>query len=522
MKPDDFALPGGVALRTSWTRLLLGLSLVWGVLLFWLAPHPPMIDLPQHAAQVSLLKDFVLDRSPWREEFRINPLTPYLIGYGLALPLSFVMPVAAALKVLLSLAYVAFVALCVKLREHFGADPRLDWLFVVSFFGFAYKWGFMTFLVAAPLGLWFIWLADRYAAQPEERRGLGLVGVGILLLSAHGLIFFFGISVGVALLAGRTPAIRDLLRGLRPYAILVLIGAAYLLINRQFSAGMEHGLTSPARWGAGLLRIPKAIGYTVLAGPEEHPVLLPAAAAIALLCIPWLLGLRIDWQRRASWIPFATLFAILTLGPSATTDASALYQRFALFLFPTYAWMFTRRKTVPAARRSTAGALPLALLILACWLILSLHTVRTLRFAKESADIDAILGNLEPRQRALGLVFDPASNADHRTSVYLHYPAWYQAEKQGLVDFNFAWYPPQVVRFRVDRLPAVAPGFAWRPDSFDWVKHRGDDYRYFIIRHSKKVPEGLFKGAACPPRLVAAQGNWMAFERCAVSSAGGL
>src|SRR6476660_8646805 len=111
-------------MRESTFRLLFVLSIVWGALVFWAAPYPPMIDLPQHGGQVALLKEMLLGQSPWRDQFRFNFFTPYVIGYGLALPLSLVMPVTAALKTLLSLSYIAFVLLCVKVRKQFGADAR--------------------------------------------------------------------------------------------------------------------------------------------------------------------------------------------------------------------------------------------------------------------------------------------------------------------------------------------------------------------------------------------------------------
>src|SRR4051812_35236964 len=94
-------------------RLLWLLFIAWGAAIFWIAPHPPMVDFPQHAAQISLLRDLVSGRSPWSSQLQINLLTPYLIGYGLASLLSFAMPVVYAMKLLLSVAYLLFIAVCV-------------------------------------------------------------------------------------------------------------------------------------------------------------------------------------------------------------------------------------------------------------------------------------------------------------------------------------------------------------------------------------------------------------------------
>ena len=65
---------------------------------FWISPRLPMTDLAQHAAQVTLWRDLLLDTSKWQSFLYINYFTPYLVGYGLALPLSLVMPVSAVLK----------------------------------------------------------------------------------------------------------------------------------------------------------------------------------------------------------------------------------------------------------------------------------------------------------------------------------------------------------------------------------------------------------------------------------------
>lgn len=494
--------------ETEW-RLLFLLSVAWGASIFWLAPHPPMIDLPQHAAQVSLLRDMLLGQSPWSDLFRINVFTPYVIGYGLALPLSLALPPAAALKLLLSLAYIAFVFMCVTLRRHFRSDARLDWLFLPGFFGFAYKWGFLTFLVAAPIGLWFILLSDRYAHRRTPGRAAGVIAVGLLLLASHGLVFLFAWCVGGALVAARTRSLRLLSIAAAPYAILALACAGYFLVSREVSAGMQSGLQSGIAFGSGWLRLPEALLYAVAVNAQGASLLLLAAVVIAMALVPWLLGLRIDWRNKSSLLPFAAVACVLAFVPNFAFSTGFLYQRFALFLAPAYAWMFTR---APVKPRPGAG-LALPILLIACWSTLGLNTVRAWRFGQETADVDAIMATLEPRHRALALVFDRDSEADNNKRIYLHYPSWYQAEKQGLVDFNFAWFPPQVVRYRPEHLPAVAPGFEWWPEGFDWKKNRGGDYRYFFVRHAGAVPQNLFRGADCPPVSLLRRGSWTIYER---------
>ena len=480
---------------------------LWAAAIVWLAPHPPMIDLPQHAGQLALLKQLLAGDTRWATLFQINPYTPYLIGFGLALPLSYLMSIAAAMKMLLSLAYLAFVYLCVMLRRHFGADARLDWLFLTSFFGFAFHWGFFTFLTAAPLGLWFVLLADRYAQAPTSRRGSGVAVLGLVLLVSHGLVFLFALGVATALLAMRCGSVRSLLKTVWPLAIVTAACGAYFVARGPAEAAFQVAPTVPAvmwQWGIRHEVLYYAFGLT------WTPFY--TLAGLVLLAAPWFLGLRIDLRNRPVLAPFAVLSLILAFAPSFVFETSFVYQRFALFLFPAYAWMF---KAAPeaAAQPTLPRAAALPALMLICWAVLGLNTWRHWQFGREAADFERISAGLAPGQRALALIFDPASAASGDRGTYGHYASWYQAERQGLVDFNFAWVQPQIVRYRVATRPTVMMDFAWGPQKFRWAQHGGDSYRYFIVRHREPLPAALFQGAPCAPLLVQASGSWKVYER---------
>ena len=77
-----------------------------------------------------------------------------------------------------------------------------------------------------------------------------------------------------------------------------------------------------------------------------------------------------------------------------------------------------------------------------------------------------------------------------------------------MVDFNFAWFPPQIVRFRPQHLPAWLPGLEWKPDRFNWTLHRGADYRYFFVRSFAPLPPDLFRDAECPPVPIWSADGW--------------
>lgn len=481
-----------------------------------------MVDMAQHAGQVSLLHDLVAGTSPWSDVFRINLFTPYLVGYGLALPLSFILPVGMALKLILSLAYVAFVFALVSLRKHFDADARLDWLFLLSFFGPAYHWGFFTFLTAAPVTIWFILVADRYALKPSLKGGIATALMGVALLLSHGLMFVFGFAVAGALYTVRCfsvrPGMRRWLLGSWPFLVSGLACAAYFLISTKFQQ-QYGGVINAVAWNLDWKRLPKLF-INSLAGKTNLAVIV---ASVVLPFIPWMLGLRIDRNRPATWVMFGITLVIALTVPVFAMLTGLLYVRFALFTFPAYALMFTLARDSAGTRQdasrdsgnfmSRTARLAMPLMIAATWLMLANHSVQAWRFAQESKDFQAVLAAMQPAQRVLSLPFARRSEAANNDYAYLHFATWYQSEKQGMVDFNFAWFPPQVARFKADHLPAVSYGFEHEPGEFDWRKHHGENYRYFVVRHTEPLSRDLFKGADCEPVQLLTSGAWILFER---------
>jgi len=482
----------------TWQWALFWAATLWGASIFWLSPHPPMVDVPAHAGQVALLRDMLFGDAHWSELLRINAFTPYLIGYGLALPLSLVMSATAAVKLLLSASYLAFVAMCIALAREFRSDTRLYPLFLVGFFGLAYKWGFYTFLVAAPVTLAFVLLALRYARMPTPKGALALFAGGLAMLASHGLAFMLGWAMGAALLVAERPA--RLARAGWPFAALALAFVAYFLGSRFFQSQYHvvYHYWDPLDYGwTRLLKIPLyAIGDR-----DDKFVLEPIA--LALVAAPFLLGLRL---RRAAWrrcVPLAAVLALMLSIPSFALDTAFLYERYGVYLLPALAWAF------PGERQQARS--PSALILFLCALVLGLYSVRAWRFGEETRSIDAAIATLVPGERALTLAFTTASRGASHPYVYIHYPAWYQAERNGLVDFNFAWFPPQVVRWRPERAPAVTPGFEWYPQRFDWIRHEGERYRYFFVHGA--LPAGFFAAAPCPPARIFADGAWAIYER---------
>jgi hypothetical protein len=231
-----------------------------------------------------------------------------------------------------------------------------------------------------------------------------------------------------------------------------------------------------------------------------------------LAASPLLLGLRLQRSRWRGAIPLAVTLAFLFTFPSFAFNTAFVYERYALYLLPAIAWAFPAAGSQAfsaSPRQARQRAAPVLIAVL-CGVVLALHAVRSWQFGEETKPFDAAIRSLARGERGLSLPFSAESQAASHRRVYGHYPAWYQAEMNGLVDFNFAWFPPQVARFRPERTPPVTPGFEWNPAVLDWARHEGWRYRYFFTHGA--VPEGAFRGAPCPPVRIFAEGLFAIYE----------
>ena len=181
----------------------------------WLSTFPPMTDLPQHAAVIALLQAMRRGGFPYEASFEFNWFTPYLFGYLLVYGLLPFVGIVTACKIIVSLALAAMPVSTALLLTETETDPRWALLTIPAMYGFAYQWGFLNFLVAAPLGLLFLWLTFRQARNPTLGGAFALGAGVIALFFCHALICaFFGAIAGcILLLSAGTPsaAIRRLI-----------------------------------------------------------------------------------------------------------------------------------------------------------------------------------------------------------------------------------------------------------------------------------------------------------------------
>ena len=468
-----------------------------------------MSDLAQHAAQIAVWHDMLVGRSKWQDLLYVNYFTPYLIGYLGALLLTFVVPVAAAFKIVLSLAYLMTVALCVAFRKQLNGDERLDWLFLPGFFGFASIWGFYTFLVAVPIGVLFIYWAYLYAARPTVLMGLLICIFEIVLFFAHGFVFIFVSAIGGSFLLFRFSTVRRLFVSAVPYMAAVVICGLYVMIRLPSeTVAHQDGLGLEWNWDVSRLK------FLIYPFGVFKADLIFAPISLAMLAAPFVLGARLNLRTPAALAPLFFIVLVWAIVPSATFTTAHIYERFAVFLLPFYAFAFCAPSSagggaaVSGARR-VVGRIWLPVL---CWAFLGVLIERQIAFAAESSGYESVMAEARPGHRALGLILDPTSTATGNLVAYAHFPLWYQAEKGGFVDFNIAGYIPMVVRFRPGAEPAIHVGSGWLAKDFKWDHDSAKIYKYFFVRHTQPLRDDYFPSGICQPRLIKTAGNWSLYE----------
>jgi hypothetical protein len=458
-----------------------------------LARHPPMVDLPQHAAQVATLRQLLFAADyPYRELFEVHWLNPYWGGYLPILALSSVLPIDVAIKLVLVLVAITLPLAVSRLTAHFRCEPALDWLALPIVYGFAFQWGFFNFLMGVPVVLVFLLWTFRYAAGPSRRAGFGLFVFGCVLFAVHMLIGAFGCGIAVVYVCCGARPWREKFVACVPF--VASLPLAFVWILAQVAAGGQA--VEPGSWGVSVWRPAQFVGLALGEPYGRGAIALGIVAAV----LPFVIGCRItrDLPRLAV---FAALCAWMLFGPDYILGNWSTFQRFSVFGVP----LFLLVLTPPRTRSPLQLVGRFAVVVLALGLLAN-HARRFVVFEREARGYTEIRAHMQPGKRALMLMVKNKSDA-YGGPQFLHHPAWYQAETNGIVDFSFAQFPLQV-RYRPSANVAIPRGFEWEPRTFEWGKHEGWRYDYFVVRSPRDLAARLFASSDRTVRSIAESGDW--------------
>ncbi len=457
---------------------------------------PPMVDLPQHAAQIALLRDVLAGETPFASLFEVQLFTPYWFGYSLLFLLAKPLGVVRAAKALVALTMIAYAWAASHFAARAKVAPHWRWLFVPLPFGFAYEWGFLNFLVAVPLGFVFLAQIDRESRERSWREVLVLVAWVHLLFFAHVLVMAYFVAVAALLL--HVPNPRQWLRRVAP---LASVGPVVILwvLGKRAAAGEVR---VPPVWGWHWGRV-EALPSTLFSLPLGDVYL---ALALVLATAPLLCGYRVR-RSPAALAPFAFHALVMLLGPHVAFGTSFVYERFGYVGLPLLALAFEEAPAGPSVVRARRALEPVyAFVALA---MLAVHLRRAVRYEAESAAFREVIAEAKPGRRMLGMPF-LRGGVSYQAPTYVHYATWYSSLRGGLAEFSFATFFPQVVRYRSGVRPLATDRVNWSPELFSWDEWKREGYTYFLVRQAHDPQNELFPAGAV--RRVAARGGWWLFE----------
>ena len=243
---------------------------------------------------------------------------------------------------------------------------------------------------------------------------------------------------------------------------------------------------------------PQPPDFPHLLGRRVRRGLEPSSPAGAHLAAPLVLDPAELAQSRRLAPSSSRFYRGIRAGDAMNTGPSP---RFALFLLPFYVLLFDPSdRAAPSARR-TPGAVfagpSLSSMPTGCW-----PSPRKPRVSRRCSPRPGRASRAWPDPRA-------GKRGDLEQLRLPALPAAYQAEKRGFLDFNFANYLPQIVRYRSERMPPVATRSAFRlARNFDWTRDDAALYRYFFVRDTRTSAVGLFPDRRRAPALLKSAGTW--------------
>lgn len=497
-RPAHFLASLTPALALHNQRLFMAMVL-FSVAPLWIGSYPPMVDMPQHAAQIAAAREILAGNPTFTQLFEINWFTPYLLGYLLLYVASLVLPITAATQLLVSCAIMSVPVLTGSLLRTAGADERWKWLAIPASFSFAFYWGMLSFMVALPFALLFLINAIRYARAPDLRSGVLIAVFAIFLFFCHVITVAYVslIALGYVLGSSSMRDLKALAVKLLPFAAPLPLLLAWFAIAYQSEPVVRN---TPVLYGLLLDRVMMLL--TQPTGLEIFSPLYVVLVTGSVVLLPLLAGSTLS-RRRERWVPIAlALLAFFTV-PAYAMGTGFLYERLGILLVPL--WLLAWDPPVAANRRLDW----LCMLVVTFWLLMNVS--RFVGFARETESFAAATERIGPGRRVASMVFEPATPL-FDTPVYMHFPAWYQATQRGIVDFNFADFLSQPVRYRPGAGPRMDENVAWSPTDFRWEQNGGASYDYFIVKSTDDISVQIFKERRDAVQLVAHSGSWWVYR----------
>ncbi len=291
--------------------------------------HVPLQDLPQHMAATAVLRRLLFSGELDALYTLSLSRTQYLDVYALAVPLSAVVGVEGALKLVAAGVVVAIPYALRAVLRRTGRDPRLAALAWPLLWNPQMLLGFLNFLLGVPLALGALALLARREARRTRRAQAVLAALALATFYAH-LIPYGMLGLGALLLldvdalrdaqaplAARLRAFaRDALRDLGFLLPSLVAAAVWMLRTPANDASVRAGgvgVSARPEWPA-FASLPRELSGVLLDLPgerDERALLLWGAATLTALAAG--VGGEVTSTRRASRAPVIAAVIVAAL-----------------------------------------------------------------------------------------------------------------------------------------------------------------------------------------------------------------
>ena len=421
-----------------------------------------MTDLPQHEAIVSIMRhmhdpafgferyyDWAFDR------------TLYVFPYILAMGLSYLVPVRLGLHITLFLATLSYPLGVLLTLKALRKPVILTLLSLPIVYNRGFFWGFIHFNFG--IGLAFITLS--WLVGPWSKR-TGWIVAGLCLLTAlthvYGLALLFSYAAAW-LLAGNRRQL--LLRAIWMLPAVLAMGAWGL-----FAANAPgYGTTE---WAPFELRL-KEIGNSILGGYTDHSEDYILGGLVVLAIVLTCRGFPWTWRRwvrvgvhvRVGYILILVHLVAYFILPVATPTAKFINFRHAVLaamMLPFIVYDAEYWRNGWFARIAT-GVVAVTTLCNSWW--------HMWRFDREARDFDAIVAAIPDHPHIAQLTYE-SKGAIMRSHAYLHFGAYAQAQKGGVVAVSFP-----ILFWNIPLKGRVNSGMPETPKNMEWAPGRFNEYR---------------------------------------------
>lgn len=453
------------------TLTLVSLVPIWGV------TFPPMVDLPQHAAQAYTF----LHIDTYGGIYEVNWRTPYLGFLLLSAGLSKLFGVLVGIKTAISL---ILIALPLSLLYYLRVNKANPWLALAGFplsYGFACYWGFATYMLSVPAGILVVSAALQQTENPTLKNQLRVGLLSLLLFFTHPITFGACMLIAGALcintlcekhLHSPLTKVYDAFTQLCcPYLPALLLTLVWLSLKPKEG-------DFPTVWSPHVQACWNGEGGTLIALLFDTPVRLasffkwmfsgeylastdpetPGWTAIALLSV-CLTFMAINRPTRRQLIPFCTAFLLYMASPDEHAGIDNLMRRQPTFVACLLLGAF------PALCVSNTYLLlgQRLLLISLCAFSLKLPAQEFLSYRQTTADLLGLIEKIPPHKTVVKLL-----NPREDWTTY-HIISWYQALKGGQVLKEFSWMhhmPVRRVQGRVAKMWDQKDAWMYQPVSY--------------------------------------------------------